>query len=142
MWDCVDMDRQVIKIKRTFSGNGTNYLQEWTKTHRIRYLPFTDELHELFKSLRTGKVTSIGGFVFLNKLGRPYCSSISKIWSDARVKAACPYDVNLYQGTRHSFATQHLDKLDLVRQVLGHTRTDMTRRYQGINLDAIKGMVE
>lgn len=29
---------------------------------------------------------------------------------------------------RHSFATQHLDKLDIVRQVLEYTRSDMTRR--------------
>ena len=34
------------------------------------------------------------------------------------------------------------DQLDLVRVVLGHTRTDMTRRYQGLNLEKIKEMGE
>ncbi|MFO7460687.1 MAG: hypothetical protein R6X07_08695 [Desulfatiglandales bacterium] len=48
--------------------------------------------------------------------------------------------MTLNQGTRHSFAIQHLDQLDLVRVVLGHTRTDMTRRYQGLNLAKIKEM--
>jgi len=29
-----------------------------------------------------------------------------------------------------------------VRQVLGHSRTDMTRRYQGLNLDKVKELGE
>lgn len=136
MWDCVDFEQEIITIKRTFSGAGCTHLRESTKTRRIRYLPFTDELRETFNRVR-----GISGFVFRNSQGRPYTADISRTWNAAREKAACPYNVTLYQGTRHSFATQHPDKLDLVRQVLGHTRTDMTRRYQGINLEPIKRMV-
>jgi integrase len=142
MWDCLDMEKEVITIRRTFSGAGCNNLQEFTKTSRIRYLPFTDELRDVFQSLRGNKVTSIAGFVFLNQHGRPYTADISRLWNEAREAVKCPHKVTLNQGTRHSFATQHLDKLDLVRQVLGHTRTDMTRRYQGLYLDPIKGMIK
>lgn len=94
----------------------------------------TEWIRETFKAIR-----GIGGFVFRNQKGRPYTADISRIWNEARDKVGAP-KVTLNQGTRHSFATQHLDQLDLVRVVLGHTRTDMTRRYQGLNLAKIKEM--
>jgi site-specific recombinase XerD len=50
--------------------------------------------------------------------------------------------VSLYQGTWHSFVTQHLDQLALVSKVLGHTNVSMTKRYEGINLDKIREMVK
>lgn len=94
----------------------------------------TEWIRETFKAIR-----GIGGFVFRNQKGRPYTADISRIWNEARDKVGAP-KVTLNQGTRHSFAIQHLDQLDLVRVVLGHTRTDMTRRYQGLNLAKIKEM--
>lgn len=133
-WDCVDFDKEIIMIKRTFSGAGCNHLEEYTKTRRIRYLPFTDSLRETLKRIR-----GIGGFVFRNQKGRPYTADISRIWNEATDKVGAP-KVTLNQGTRHSFATQHLDQLDLVRVVLGHTTGEMTRRYQGLNLAKIKEM--
>jgi integrase len=135
-WDCVDFEQEIITIKRTFSGSGTNHLQEYTKTKRIRYLPFTDELRESLRMIR-----GIGGFVYRNQKGHPYCADISKIWNAAQEAAGVPEDkrVTLNQGTRHSFATQHLDKLELVRVVLGHTTVDTTmKKYQGVNVDKIR----
>jgi integrase len=138
MWDSVDFDKKVVTIRRTFSGAGCNHLQEYTKTKKIRYLPFTEELETIFKRIR-----GIGGFVFRNAKGRPYTSDISRIWNEARDKVGCPDKVTLNQGTRHSFATQHLDKLDLVSLVLGHTSTNTTRhKYQGINVDKIREIVK
>lgn len=134
-WDCVDFEKEIITIRRTFSGAGCNHLEEFTKTRRIRFLPFTDTLRSTFKGIR-----GLGGFVFRNHKGRAYTADISRLWNEARDRVGAP-KVTLYQGTRHSFATQHLDKLDLVRQVFGHTRSDMTRKYQGLNLDKIKGLV-
>lgn len=135
MWDCVDFEKEVITIRRTFSGTGCNHLQEYTKTKRVRLLPFTEDLATIFKRLR-----GIGGFVFRNSYGRPYTASLSRMWGEATNRIGAP-KISLYNGTRHSFATQHLDKLDIVRQVLGHTRSDMTRRYQGINLEKIRKLV-
>lgn len=133
MWDCVDFKKEIITIRRTFSGAGCNHLRDFTKTKRIRYLPFNDDLRKVFR-----KVRGFGGFVFRNNQGRPYTSDISRIWMEALVEVECPTPVTLYQGTRHSFATQHLDKLHIVSQILGHTRLDMTRRYQGLNMDKIR----
>jgi len=131
-WDCVDFEKEVVCVKRTFSGAGCNYLQEYTKTKRIRYLPFTDELRGLFLSIR-----GIGGFVFRNREGRPYTSDISRLWNVARDHVSAP-KVTLYEGTRHSFATQHADHLDLVQQIFGHSRSDMTNRYRAVNMDIIR----
>jgi len=128
MWDCIDFDKGLITIKRTFSGAGCNHLEEYTKTRRVRYLPMTNELTEIFRRIR-----GLGGFVFRNHKGRPYTADLSRIWNEARQRAGAP-EVNLYQGTRHSFATQHLDALDLVRIALGHSNTNMTRKYEGINV--------
>ena len=147
MWDCIDFDHEIkdekdhvigkglITIRRTFSGSGSNYLMGYTKSKHIRFLPFTSELREVFKRLR-----GISGFVFRNKFGRPYLADISRTWREARDKVGAK-KVTLYQGTRHSFATQHLGQLDLVSQVLGHTSTVTTRkRYQGVNVGKIRGM--
>ena len=134
-WDCVDFDREIVTIRRTFSGCGCNHLQEWTKTRRIRYLPMTEEIAEVLKPLR-----GLGGFVFRNAHGRPYTADLSRIWNEAQEAAEIPIKkrVTLNQGTRHSFATQHLDQLDLVRQVLGHSNAQMPRRYQGVNVGKLK----
>ncbi|KKU47661.1 MAG: hypothetical protein UX66_C0008G0015, partial [Parcubacteria group bacterium GW2011_GWF2_46_8] len=85
-------------------------------------------------------VRGVGGFVFRNRHGRPYTADLSRVWNDAQEAAEIPIKkrVTLNQGTRHSFATQHLDQLDLVRQVLGHSNAQMTRRYQGVNVGKLK----
>jgi integrase len=131
-WDCIDFETETICIRRTFSGAGCNYLQQYTKTRRIRFLPFTDELRDVFKEIR-----GIAGFVFRNRQGRPYTSDISRTWNEARDKVGAP-PVTLYEGTRHSFATQNAEYLSLVQQVLGHSRADMTNRYRHMNMDKIK----
>jgi integrase len=138
MWDCVDFEKEKICVKRTYSGAGANNLQPYTKTRRIRYLPFTDPIREMLREIR-----GIGGPVFRNRFGRPYTADISRTWNDAQKAAGVPDDkrVTLYQGTRHSFATQHLDNLDVVRQVLGHSNANMTMKYQGINTDKIRNMI-
>jgi len=119
-------------IGKENNGAGCTHLQEYTKTKRIRMLPFTEGLASVLKRIR-----GISGFVFRNSHGRPYTADLSRMWREATIRVGAP-KVTLYQGTRHSFATQHLDNLDIVRQVLGHTRSDMTRKYQGLNMDKIR----
>lgn len=130
MWDCVDFEKEIITIRRTFSGA---WLQDHTKTKHIRYLPFTEELRDVFNQIR-----GISGFVFRNRIGKHYSKKINQTWNKARDRANAP-KVTLSQGTRHSFATQHIDQLDTVSHILGHTNTNMTRqRYQGVNLEAMR----
>jgi integrase len=134
-WDCVDFDKDIVAIRRTFSGCGTNHLQEYTKTRRVRYFPITDNIRDSLLPIR-----GIGGFVYRNTSGRPYTADLSRIWNEAQAAAEIPKKrrVTLYQGTRHSFATQHLDQLDLVRIILGHTQVSMTKKYEGINVGKLK----
>jgi integrase len=131
-WEDVDFEKETITIRRTFSGAGCNHLQAYTKTRRVRTLPITTTLAPIFKRLR-----GIGGFVFRNSHGRPYTADLSRLWREAADKCGAPR-VNLYQGTRHSFATQHLDQLFLVSKALGHTTTQMTKRYEGQNVEKLK----
>jgi integrase len=48
--------------------------------------------------------------------------------------------VSLYQGTRHSSATEAVDRvgMDRVQEFLGHTRQAMTKRYVKQNPDRLK----
>ncbi len=130
-WDCVDFEKEIIWIKRTISGA---VLQEHTKTRRIRPLPLTDELRGIFAPIR-----GLGGFVFRNHMGKRYSEKISEIWNEARDRAECPIKVTLVQGTRHSFATQHLKDLPVVSRILGHSNITTTiNYYEGFNVEPMR----
>ena len=135
-WDCVDFERGVITIKRTFSGPT---LQETTKTGRVRHLPLVEPIASILRQMR-----ALGGLVFRNRSGRPYLADISKIWNEARDKVGAPA-VNLYQGTRHSLGVQKLSEghsLDILRDIFGHTTTKTTRRYAEANMDGKRRVIE
>jgi integrase len=135
-WDCVDFDKGIITIKRTWSGSK---LRDITKNRKIRYLPIIPEIEVLLKSIR-----ALGGFVFRNRFGRHYQPDISRIWNEARDKVGAP-SVTLYQGTRHSLGCQKLSEghnLEHIRELFGHSRDDMTRRYAKASLETIKKLVE
>lgn len=135
-WDCVDFDRGVITIKRTFSGLE---LVERTKTRRVRVLPLVEPVASILKAIR-----GLGGFVFRNSKGRHYTAEIGRTWAAAVDKIGAP-DVNLYQGTRHSFASQRVNSgvgLDLIRDILGHTTSETTRRYAATNLETIRRVID
>jgi integrase len=122
MWDCIDEDE--ILIKRAFSEN---QLVERTKTKKIRRYGLTPYIRDILK----GMVRSIDGYLFIRKDGRPYTSkNLNKIWHEACDRVGIK--IKLYNAVRHSLGCQLLDEgreLELVRDILGHTRTDMTRRY-------------
>jgi integrase len=135
-WDCVDFDKEIITIRRSFSGHT---LRDQTKTGMIRYLPLIEPAESILKRLR-----GISGFVFRNSLGNPYSAEMSRVWREARDKVGAP-EVNLYQGTRHSLASQKVSEghsLDRIRDLLGHTTTQTTRRYARTSVEGLKGLLE
>lgn len=135
-WDCVDFEKGIISIKRTFSGS---QLREVTKNKKIRYLPFTAEIERLLKSIR-----GVGGFVFRNRQGRPYTADISRIWNEARDGVGAPR-VTLYQGTRHSLGCQKLSEghnIEHLRELYGHSRVDMTQRYAKASAESLRRLLE
>jgi len=114
MWDCIDFEKRLITIRRTFSLHD---LKQSTKTGAPRYLPMTDELYKLLKNQDQGL-----GYVFINsQTGNPYTKNIGTVWR----KAAKKIEVNipLKNCTRHSWGSQRLNEgfsYEEIAAVLGH----------------------
>jgi integrase len=121
-WDCITKDG--IIIKRAFSEN---LLVERTKTGKVRIYGITPYIQDVLN----GVVRNISGFVFVRDDGKPYTSkNLNKIWHKACGMVGIK--IKLYNAVRHSLGCQLLDEgqeLELVRDILGHTRSEMTRRY-------------
>lgn len=120
--DCL-VDSKIV-IKRAFS---VNKLVEFTKTHDIRYNDITPTLQDIFDSVES----HLSPFVFVRDDGCPYTNkNLNKIWADACKSIGIKIPLN--HGCRHSLGCQLLEQeedMDLVRQQLGHTRIETTRRY-------------
>jgi integrase len=137
-WEDIDWENKVIAVKRTFSGSE---LRPRTKTGRIKYLPITDEVEEFLKPIR-----GLGGFVFRNEYGKPYRKQrLQSLWKQAREKVGAP-EVTLYQGVRHSKGCQLINEKDAdlehVRELLGHSRSDMTRKYARVSTGKLRRLLE
>jgi integrase len=122
-------------IRRHFS---LNELRETTKSKRIKVLPLDPTVKDALTRLPR-HITS--PFVF-HKRGNAYSESYGrKLWN--RTIAALGIKISFYQGTRHSSATEALNRtnLDLVRQFLGHTRPAMTEKYAKQNPEGLKAVL-
>lgn len=123
MRDCVT-DTEII-IRRSLSAG---VLKESTKTGKVRRYPITEFMQSIFDSLPL----SIIKFVFHREDGKPYTNkNLNKIWRTA-CKNAGIEKIKMYNAFQHSLGCQLLDQgedLDLVREQLGHTKMEMTRRY-------------
>ncbi|MCE5262341.1 MAG: tyrosine-type recombinase/integrase [Deltaproteobacteria bacterium] len=119
--DCVTGNE--IIIKRTFSDND---LMERTKTKRIRKYTITSYARGILDSLPPPF-----SFIFVRDDGKPYTNKdLNKIWHQACKEVKV--DIKLYNAIRHSLGCQLLNEgkdLSFVQEVLGHTRSDMTKRY-------------
>lgn len=124
-WDCVT-DKELI-IKRSFSEYE---LRETTKSNRHRRYAITGRAKTVFDERK--KSNPFGAYVFSkNRRGNAYDSKfLNGLWKVAC--GVCGTHIKLYNAVRHSLGCQLLDEgndLELVRDVLGHTKTEMTRRY-------------
>ncbi len=145
-WDCVDWESRILIIKRTHS---LGELHEHTKTKRQRPLYITDELLGILQRqwTRTGTKEAqlrTGGYVFLNIHGRHYDpNGLSHTWKHAGKEAGI--EITMYNATRHSFASHRVNagfSLDQVGAVLGHSSTDMTKRYTRVLTENLKEVME
>jgi integrase len=131
-WDDLDLKHDRVIIRRHFSLND---LRETTKTKRIKILPLDNEVKDSLSRLPR-HITS--PFVF-QKNGRPYSESYArKLWN--RMTSEMGIEISFYQGTRHSSATEAVNRagMDRVQEFLGHTRPTMTRRYAKMNVNGLK----
>ena len=117
-------------VLATVLGKG-KVVKENTKTKVVKPLPIIPEIEE---ALRSGDKTD-SPFVFAIE-GRPYTiRRLEKIWNRTNELAHQKYGttpINLYNGLKHSFGCQRLEdgySLDEVREVMGHSTIEMTRRY-------------
>ena len=111
-------------IKRTFFENT---LEERTKTSLVRNY----EITPFIRNVLDGMEPHLSPFVFVRDDGKPHTSkNLNKIWCKACEEVGI--NIKMYNAFRHSLGCQLLDQgedLDLVRQQLGHTKTEMTLRY-------------
>jgi integrase len=131
-WEDLDLKHDRVVIRRHFS---LNELRETTKSKRIKVLPLDREVREALSRLPR-HITS--PFVF-QKNGRPYSESYArKLWN--RIASETGVKISFYQGTRHSSATEAVNRvgMDKVQEFLGHTRSAMTKRYARMNTNGLK----
>jgi integrase len=127
-WDCVT-DTE-ITIRRTVSDG---VLKAATKTGRSRILGITSRANVIIGICKNISASHAirSTYVFQRKNGSPYTWKIlTLLWRKAC--AATGIKINLYNGIRHSLGGQLMDQgveLEMVRDILGHTSTNMTRRY-------------
>ncbi|PIX25407.1 MAG: hypothetical protein COZ69_03420 [Deltaproteobacteria bacterium CG_4_8_14_3_um_filter_45_9] len=131
-WEDVDFKYDRVTIRRHFS---LNVLRETTKSKRIKILPLNLEVREALMRLPRHIRSP---FVF-QKDGLPYLESYArKLWN--RITAEMGIDISLYQGTRHSSATEAVNRvgMDVVQEFLGHTRRTMTKKYARVDVDSLR----
>jgi integrase len=119
MWEQVDLNRRIIKVRNTKSGMS-------------RIIPINDVLFSDFSELK--RLDSGKAFVFPNpKTGLPY-TEVKKSF-----KAACQragIEGLRFHDLRHTFATRLLEAgIDIVtvRDLLGHFSVRVTQRYTHSN---------
>ena len=131
----LDLNNNTITIRRAFSGTA---LREITKSKRSRVISMNQDWKQLY--LTRPRVIDPEAFVF-NKNGEP----LSTTWLTKQWRKACDTagvkDITLYEGTRHSFASQAANDgkpMDLIGEMLGHSTTKMTQRYSHINTNSLQ----
>jgi integrase len=119
--DCVT-DTEII-IKRAMSEGK---LRQSTKTGKMRVYGITEKAKAIFDKLPL----SVSPYVF-NRNGKPYTWKVLTLrWRAASKKSGI--SINLYNAIRHSLGCQLMDEgveMEMVRDILGHTTSTMTRRY-------------
>ena len=140
-WEDVDMGNRVVTIRRTFSR--TVY-QDCTKTKRSRAIPLDGKVFETLKRMH---VKGISGFVFRQKRnGKEYHNpdTLNWIW-DTAVEKAGVTRITLYEGTRHSFASQAGNKgveLHSLQKFMGHTTSVTTEKYTHLNMEGLQRVLD
>tara|TARA_B100000315_G_scaffold94826_1_gene87157 strand:+ start:10029 stop:11240 length:1212 start_codon:yes stop_codon:yes gene_type:complete len=138
MWDCIDLKQNIIYIKRNWSER---VLTDITKGRTDRTTPIYSQFKPLLKELARSKKE----FVFTTPRGKNYGRrKINVLWNDAVEKAGY-VPIRLYNGTKHSFASQ-LRKagadLSDIQELLGHAHMDSTKRYADIEQTRLTRVIE
>jgi integrase len=133
-WEDVDLKHDRITIRRHYS---LSQIRPATKAKQIKILPLDGEVR---KTLQTLPRHISSPFVFWKgKMGRSFSESWArKLWK--RISSSLGVNISLYQGTRHSSATEAVNRVgvDATQEFLHHTNRAMTKRYAKVNPDSMK----
>lgn len=133
----IDTDNGTVTIRRAFSGRQLRH----TKTKNIRVVP----LDPVWKEMHIKMPTPFDKkqFVFLNERGKPHSEHhMTRQWNRACEKAGIE-GLNLYSGTRHSLASQAVNRgvsLYVVSKFLGHTNIKTTMKYAHLEVEPLRQM--
>jgi len=132
-WENVDLKNNLVTVAASFDRGR---FRPFTKEREVRYLPLHPQVKEAILKLPR----HLSGFVFINRFGRVLSSRrVEEVWRQAA--AAAGIKATLYEGTRHSFASQAINRGVSQRKVgdfLGHRREESTRRYAKMKADSLK----
>lgn len=136
-WEKVDFKNDMVVIDAAFD---LNTFRTSTKEGDTRYLPLHPEVKEALSKLPR----HLNGFVFVNRHGRPLSGCrVYDHWRQAARKAGVK--VTCYEGTRHSLASQAINRgvsERIVGDMLGHKTPSSTRRYAKMKADTLRQMWE
>jgi integrase len=139
----VNPGTQTVTISATFSGN---VYRERRKGRRAKAV--TVPIHPLLVTHIDDRVKNYlpEAWLFPNpRTGRPYNQhALTRRWK-ATLEKLGAQKVRLYDGTRHSFASQLINEgvpQDQVRDLMGHSTSKMTERYAHRNASALRSPLE
>lgn len=123
------------RIERTFSGNK---IRETTKQKKKRIIPLSGIALEIARRHIQGKHPK--QYLFINPhKGKHYVSdTLWYIW-----RSHSGLDITLYEGTRHSFATQLIQDNDvtIVKTLMGHSDIRTTEKYTHMRINRLADVV-
>ncbi len=132
----IDLENNTVTIQRAFSDN---CLRPFTKGKRIGILPLDPTWKELY--LDRPRHINGEGFVFCDANGKEHGRNWSKNqWNKAQKTAGVAH-ITLYEGTRHSIASQAGNRGESVQQLnkfLRHSTLEQTKRYTHLEVNALR----
>jgi integrase len=135
-WEDVDFRNDIVIIRAAMDEGK---YRSSTKEKEVRYLP----LHPEIKQVLRGLPRDLAGFVFVYG-GKPLRHGlIWEHWNEA-AKAA-EINISLYEGTRHSFASQAINlgkSRAKIGKFLGHKSPKSTDRYAKLVTESLREIWE
>lgn len=136
----LDLQNETLTIHSTFSKNVEKPHRKGKRSPSVT-LPIHPELLPILKEAARGKAPN--AYVFCNpRTGGPYSqNALGRIWNNIRNEFKLDKSLRLYDATRHSFASNLLNRnvpLAKISKLLGHTNTTTTERYAHMDVNSLK----
>jgi integrase len=130
-----------VWIRKTFSMKTL----KGRKNKNAYVLPLTPYFLKMMERLCKNKLPK--AFVFVNKFGNHFTNeSLEDAWNRAKGNAGLGHiKTTLYEGTRHSWGTQAVNEgmdLNLIQGAMGHSSSEMTKRYARLKAEGLRAIME